>query len=72
VLFESWRANVAFYDSVLASVGLPPLDEDGRRLCHTLASSQLYARLFPSDPLLQRRLFDAARATDYWIVPNTS
>jgi HAD superfamily hydrolase (TIGR01509 family) len=65
VLFDSWRANVAFYDTVLASIGLPPLDDAGRRLCHTLASSQLYARLFPEDPAIQRRLGDAARATDY-------
>jgi phosphoglycolate phosphatase len=65
VLFDSWRANVAFYDSVLTSIGLPPLDDAGRRLCHTLASSQLYAQLFPTDPAMQRRLVEVARATDY-------
>jgi HAD superfamily hydrolase (TIGR01509 family) len=65
VLFDSWRANVAFYDSVLAAAGLPPLDDTGRQLCHTLASTQLYARLFPSEPALQRRLAETARATDY-------
>jgi phosphoglycolate phosphatase len=65
VLFDSWRANVAFYDSVLASLGLPPLDEEGRRLCHTLSSPQLYARLFGSDPALLRRVTEAARRIDY-------
>ncbi len=65
VLFDSWKANVAFYDAVLAAVGLPPLDDEGRRLCHTLSSPQLYARLFPADSLMQRRLAEVARATDY-------
>ncbi|MBI3770992.1 MAG: HAD family hydrolase [Deltaproteobacteria bacterium] len=65
VLFDSWKANVAFYDAVLAAVGLPPLDDEGRRLCHTLSSPQLYARLFPADSLMQRRIAEVARATDY-------
>jgi len=65
VLFESWRANVAFYNSILASLDLPPLDDEGRRLCHTLSSPQLYARLFGPDPALLRRVTDAARRIDY-------
>lgn len=65
VLFDSWRANVAFYDTVLAAIDLPPLDDQGRRLCHTLSSPQLYARLFPDDPQMQRRIAEVARTTDY-------
>ena len=65
VLFDSWRANVAFYDTVLASLGLPALDDEGRRLCHALSSPQLYARLFGSDPALLRRVTEAARYIDY-------
>ncbi len=65
VLFDSWKANVAFYDAVLASLGRPPLDEAARRLCHTLSSPQLYARLFPDDLAMQRRMTETARATDY-------
>ncbi len=65
VLFESWKANVAFYDAVLAALGLPPLDEEARRLCHTLSSPQLYASLFPDDPQMQQRMSEAARSTDY-------
>jgi phosphoglycolate phosphatase-like HAD superfamily hydrolase len=65
VLFDSWAANVAFYNAVLASVGLPALDEEGQRLCHTLSSPQLYARLFGSDPALVRRVAEAARRVDY-------
>jgi phosphoglycolate phosphatase len=65
VLFDSWRANVAFYDAVLAAADLPPLDDEGRRLCHTLSSRQLYARLFPADLAVQQRIAEVARMTDY-------
>jgi len=65
VLFDSWRANVAFYDAVLARVGLPALDADGRRLCHTLASPQLFARLADADPDVLAALTAAAREVDY-------
>lgn len=65
VLFDSWKANVAFYDAVLTALGLPPLDDEGRQLCHTLSSPQLYAHLFPGDEHMQRRITAAARATDY-------
>lgn len=65
VLFDSWKANVAFYDAVLAAIGLPPLDDENRRLCHTLSSPQLYARLFPGDEPMQKRIAAAARVTDY-------
>jgi phosphoglycolate phosphatase-like HAD superfamily hydrolase len=65
VLFDSWKANVAFYDAVLAAAGLPALDDEARHLCHTLSSPQLYARLFPDDAALQQRIATIARATDY-------
>ena len=65
VLFDSWRANVAFYDAVLGRVGLPPLDAEGRRLCHTLSSPQLYARLCGADPELLQRITAAAHLVDY-------
>lgn len=65
VLFDSRDANVAFYDAVLANVGLPPLDETGRRLCYTLSGSQLYERLFGADPALLRRVSQSAQHVDY-------
>ena len=65
VLFDSWQANVAFYNAVLAAVGLPPLDAGGERLCHTLSSPQLYLHLFGSDPALHRRVLEAADGVDY-------
>jgi phosphoglycolate phosphatase len=65
VLFESRRANVAFYNAVLGAAGLPPLDAEGEDLCHTLSSPQLFARLFGSDPALHRRVTEAAVRIDY-------
>ncbi len=65
VLFESYAANVAFYDAVLAAAGVPPLDRAGRRLCYTLSSSQLFAELFGSQPEMLARVRDAASLVDY-------
>lgn len=65
VLFDSWKANVAFYNAVLDVAGLPPLDDHGERLCHTLSSPQLYATLFGAEPALHRRVTDAAARVDY-------
>jgi phosphoglycolate phosphatase-like HAD superfamily hydrolase len=65
VLFDSWRANVAFYDAIFESIGLPRLDEEGRRLGHTLSSPQLFAHLFGRDPALLERVTEAARRIDY-------
>lgn len=65
VLFDSREANVAFYDAILAAEGLPPLDEEGRRLCYALSGTQLYARLFSADPELHRRVSARAKLVDY-------
>jgi len=65
VLFDSWKANVAFYNTVLTACGRPTLDEETLHLCHTLSSPQLYAHLFPDDVPMQRRIAEIARATDY-------
>src|SRR5436853_3029610 len=65
VLFDSWEANVAFYDSVLATLGVPPLDEFGRELCHRLSGPQLWDHLFPSDLELHARAKKVAGQADY-------
>jgi HAD superfamily hydrolase (TIGR01509 family) len=65
VLFDSWRANVAFYNAVLASLGRPPLDAEWESRAHVMASSQLFDALFGADPALHEQARDAARATDY-------
>ena len=64
-LFDSFEANRSFYDTVLAALGLPPLDAEGRALAHRLASPQLFAELFRDDPKMLARALDVARDTDY-------
>ena len=64
VLFDSFEANVAFYDSILTAMGEPPLDERGRDLCHRLSGPQLWDHLYAGNPLHQRAKEIAARA-DY-------
>lgn len=65
VLFDSRHANVAFYDSVLAELGAPPLDEVGRELCHRLSGPQLWDQLFASDAALHARARKVAAQADY-------
>jgi len=65
VLFDSWRANVAFYNAVLAGAGLPRLDEEWERRAHVMASSQLFEAMFAGDRALVERVNAVGRATDY-------
>lgn len=48
VLFESRKANLAYYNTVLAQLGEPPVEESDHvraHLCHTAASPQVFAQL---------------------------
>jgi phosphoglycolate phosphatase-like HAD superfamily hydrolase len=74
VLFDSWRANVAFYNAVLSDLGQPPLDTAGERLAHTLSSPQLFEALFGDRPALLEQARTIARGMDYgpflrWMKP---
>ncbi len=74
MLFDSWRANVAFYNAVLAELGRPPLDAAGERQAHVLSSPQLFATLFGEDAVLVERATALARDSDYgpfyqWMQP---
>ena len=65
VLFDSFDANVAFYDSILSALGHPPLDERGRDLCHRLSGPQLWTHLFAADTLEHMRAKEFAAQADY-------
>ena len=74
VLFDSWRANVAFYNTVLSELGQPTLDAAGERLAHTLSSPQLFETLFSDQPAVLEQARAIARDTDYspflrWMEP---
>ena len=65
VLFESQRANVAYYDAVRAAVGLPAMDPAWQHRVHFLASSQVLAEMFGPDPATLTRVRAVAREIDY-------
>lgn len=65
VLFESFEANVAFYNAVLAAVGEPELNAEGRHHAHRMATPQILKWLFGDDPEKLSRAMDAAYETDY-------
>jgi len=65
VLFDSWDANIAFYESILAKLDQFPLDHTGRELCRRLSGPQLWAHLFAADPTLHERAKAAAAREDY-------
>lgn len=64
MLFDSWHANVAFYNAVLAELGRPRLDGAGERQAHMLSSAQLFASMF-GDTELAARATALARDLDY-------
>jgi HAD superfamily hydrolase (TIGR01509 family) len=65
VLFDSEPANLAFYREVLRVAGAPPVPESTEAAYHSLASSQLFEKLFAGDPVMLARVKEVARSTDY-------
>lgn len=74
VLFDSWRANVAFYNAVLGELGRPPMGAERERLAHMLSTPQFFAAMFPGDDALIAHACTVARDLDYtpfyhWMQP---
>jgi phosphoglycolate phosphatase len=65
VLFDSWRANVAYYDAIRRELALPPMGPEWERLCHILAASEVLDRMLAGDPALLARARAVARTIDY-------
>ena len=65
VLFDSEPANLAFYREVLRVAGAPPMPESAEAAYHSLASSQLFEKLFADQPAMLARVRQVARETDY-------
>jgi len=66
VLFESRRANLVFYNTILDLLGEPRVAENDQvrsHLCHTAASPQVFAELLGADRVTQA--LDLAREIDY-------
>ena len=65
VLFDSFRSNVAYYNSVLRGMGEPAMDEERERLSYVLSTPQLFERLFSADPAKQALALRIASEMDY-------
>ena len=65
VLFHSHRANEEFYVEVMRRMDGPPLSEELRYACHTLAARAVFERQFADDPGQVERAVRTARAMDY-------
>ncbi len=65
VLFDSWRANVAYYNAVMARLGLPALTPEWETRAHTLASVQLYHAMFGAESELAQAALRVGREVDY-------
>lgn len=52
VMFDSFEANLAFYDRIMAMLGKPPLareDEELMQILHTFASREVLRHIFPDE-----------------------
>jgi HAD superfamily hydrolase (TIGR01509 family) len=65
VLFDSWRANVAYYDAIRTRLGLPAMDDDWRERAHFLAGSQVIDEMFGHDPAILAQARRIASTLDY-------
>jgi HAD superfamily hydrolase (TIGR01509 family) len=65
VLFDSWRANVAYYNAIRAKLGLAAMDAAWERRAHFLAASQLLDEMFGDAPERLALARDAAKRVDY-------
>lgn len=65
VLFDSWRANIAYYNAIRVRVGLDPMDEAWERRAHVLAAAQVVDEMFGADATLLQRARDVARTISY-------
>jgi phosphoglycolate phosphatase len=65
VLFDSWRANVAFYNAVLARAGHAPLDAEWELRAHVMASVQLFEAMFAGEPKTLAHVVETMTDTDY-------
>ena len=65
VLFDSEPANLAFYREVLRLAEAPPMPESAEAAYHSLASAQLFDKLFGDRPELLTRVKAIAKSTPY-------
>jgi phosphoglycolate phosphatase len=65
VLFDSAQANIAYYNTVLERLGLPPMTREWERRVHFLASGQVYDKMFGAQSALAEQAHQVARQLGY-------
>ncbi|MCX8071871.1 MAG: HAD family hydrolase [Candidatus Binatia bacterium] len=65
VLFDSWSANLAYYNAILRDLGYPPMTPELAELAHRGSSAQFFAHVFQGDEEKIARAKEVAAATDY-------
>jgi phosphoglycolate phosphatase len=65
VLFDSWHANVAYYNAIRTRLGLPPMSAEWERRAHFLAASSVFQEMFGDDRPLLERARQVAHTIDY-------
>lgn len=65
VLFDSWRANVAYYNAIRAQLGLGPMDREWEQRGHFLSATQLLDAMFGDAPERLALARDVAKGLDY-------
>jgi phosphoglycolate phosphatase-like HAD superfamily hydrolase len=65
VLFDSWHANVAYYNAIRERLGLPPMEPGWQERAHYLAGSQVIEEMFKHDRALFAEARRFARVIDY-------
>jgi HAD superfamily hydrolase (TIGR01509 family) len=65
VLFDSWHANVAYYNAIRARLGLPSMSADWERQAHYLAASSVLEEMFGHEPATLEEARRVARIIDY-------
>lgn len=65
VLFDSWHANVAYYNAIRERLGLPPMDAAWERRAHFLAASSVLEEMFGPDAATLEEARRIARSVDY-------
>jgi phosphoglycolate phosphatase len=72
VMFDSFDANLAFYDRIMASMGRPALirsDEEQMRILHTYANREVLAFFFPDPAEFQESVRRAGEINYMELVP---
>jgi phosphoglycolate phosphatase len=65
VLFDSWGANVAYYNAIRSALHLGPMDASWEAAAHVLAGPEVIDRMFADDPSRLARARELGRTIDY-------